>query len=123
MTVCTRTVWISTKTPIRWPAPTVILPGASRDDHLAVDPITVDLQAACKEVSMNDTTKRARGISAPKPPLNALTQQDRIAMIAEAAYFAAQSRGFEPGHELEDWIAAEKEVERRVGGSAREVAR
>jgi hypothetical protein len=65
---------------------------------------------------MNGTTKKARGISAPKPPLNPLTQQNRLAMIAEAAYFAAQSRGFEPGHELEDWIAAEKEVDRRVGG-------
>ena len=37
-------------------------------------------------------------------------------MIAEAAYFAAQGRGFEPGHELDDWIAAEKEVDRRAEG-------
>ncbi len=29
--------------------------------------------------------------------------------VAEAAYFLAQRRGFEPGHELEDWLAAEKE--------------
>jgi|APFre7841882630_1041343.scaffolds.fasta_scaffold03476_4 hypothetical protein len=65
---------------------------------------------------MIETTKKARGFSAPKPSLNPLTQQDRIAMIAEAAYFAAQSRAFEPGHELEDWFAAEKEVDRRVGG-------
>ena len=65
---------------------------------------------------MSDTMKRARGVSAPKPPPNSLRRQDRLAMIAEAAYFAAQSRGFEPGHELEDWIAAEKEVDRRVGG-------
>ncbi|HLN48659.1 MAG TPA: DUF2934 domain-containing protein [Steroidobacteraceae bacterium] len=65
---------------------------------------------------MNETTKKARGFSAPKPPLNPLTQQDRFAMIAEAAYFAAQSRGFEPGHELEDWFAAEREVDRRVDG-------
>ena len=27
--------------------------------------------------------------------------------IAEAAYFLAESRGFEPGRELEDWVAAE----------------
>jgi hypothetical protein len=65
---------------------------------------------------MNETTKKARGISAPKSPLTSLAQQDRLAMIAEAAYFAAQRRGFAPGHELEDWIAAEKEVERRVAG-------
>jgi hypothetical protein len=65
---------------------------------------------------MNETTRKARGISAPKPPPNPRTQQDRFAMIAEAAYFAAQSRGFEPGHEMEDWIAAEKEVDRHIGG-------
>ena len=65
---------------------------------------------------MNETTKKARGFSAPKPPVNPLTQRDRFAMIAEAAYFVAQGRGFEPGHELEDWFAAEREVDRRVGG-------
>ena len=35
----------------------------------------------------------------------------RGTMIAEAAYFRAQRRGFEPGHELEDWIAAEGEIQ------------
>ena len=41
----------------------------------------------------------------------------REALIAEIAYFRAQRRGFEPGHELEDWLAAEAEVDRRVSGS------
>ena len=31
-------------------------------------------------------------------------------MIAEAAYYRAERRGFEPGHELEDWFAAEAEI-------------
>jgi Protein of unknown function (DUF2934) len=35
-------------------------------------------------------------------------------MIARAAYFRAQQRHFEPGHELEDWLAAESEVDRRL---------
>ncbi|WP_129781982.1 DUF2934 domain-containing protein [Peristeroidobacter soli] len=35
---------------------------------------------------------------------------ERHQMIATAAYFRAQERGFEPGHELEDWLAAETEV-------------
>jgi hypothetical protein len=29
-------------------------------------------------------------------------------VIAQAAYFLAQARGFEPGHELDEWLAAEK---------------
>ena len=36
------------------------------------------------------------------------------AMIAEAAYCRAERRGFEPGHELEDWLRAEVEVERTL---------
>jgi len=32
-------------------------------------------------------------------------------MIAEAAYLRAERRGFLAGHEEEDWLAAEKEVD------------
>lgn len=32
------------------------------------------------------------------------------ATIEQAAYFRAAARGFEPGHELEDWLAAEMET-------------
>jgi len=45
--------------------------------------------------------------------------QVRHASIAEAAYFRAERRGFAPGHELEDWLAAEDEVERRLNGEGR----
>jgi Protein of unknown function (DUF2934) len=37
--------------------------------------------------------------------------QRRRALIAEAAYFRAERRGFAPGHEAEDWLAAEVEVD------------
>jgi hypothetical protein len=36
-------------------------------------------------------------------------------LISEAAYYRAKQRGFEPGHELEDWIEAEAEVIGRLG--------
>ena len=32
-------------------------------------------------------------------------------MIAEAAYYRAERRGFEPGSELEDWCLAEVEID------------
>lgn len=35
---------------------------------------------------------------------------DHHAKIALAAYFIAEKRGFEPGHELDDWLAAEAEL-------------
>ena len=34
----------------------------------------------------------------------------RNELIALSAYFRAQTRGFAPGHELEDWLASEAEV-------------
>lgn len=36
----------------------------------------------------------------------------RLCRIREVAYFRAETRGFEPGHEWEDWFAAELEVDR-----------
>jgi sterol desaturase/sphingolipid hydroxylase (fatty acid hydroxylase superfamily) len=35
-------------------------------------------------------------------------------MIAEAAYFKAKKRGFSPGHELRDWLEAEREIIRFI---------
>jgi hypothetical protein len=40
-------------------------------------------------------------------------------LIAEAAYYRAMERGFEPGHELEDWIEAESEVMSRINAAGR----
>lgn len=35
---------------------------------------------------------------------------DRKVKVALAAYFIAEKSGFEPGHELDDWFAAEAEI-------------
>jgi len=35
---------------------------------------------------------------------------DRQVRIAKVAYYKAQQRGFAPGHDWEDWFAAEREV-------------
>lgn len=39
-----------------------------------------------------------------------LHKEDQNSYIAVLAYYKAQARGFEPGHELEDWLVAEAEV-------------
>jgi hypothetical protein len=36
--------------------------------------------------------------------------EDVRQMIATSAYYIAQGRGFEPGHEVDDWLAAEAQV-------------
>jgi hypothetical protein len=39
-------------------------------------------------------------------------------MIAERAYLRAERRGFAPGNEDEDWLAAEAEVDRLLAVDA-----
>ncbi len=40
---------------------------------------------------------------------------NRLSLIAEAAYFKAEKRGFEPGHEEADWLEAEQELAEIMG--------
>jgi hypothetical protein len=49
---------------------------------------------------------KATGAGGPQ-----VSEETRRAMIAESAYLRAERRGFAPGHEHEDWCAAEKEVD------------
>ncbi|SFK15821.1 Protein of unknown function [Nitrosomonas aestuarii] len=42
--------------------------------------------------------------------ISGLTEEDRNVRIAVSAYYKAQTRGFEPGYELTDWLAAEAEL-------------
>ncbi len=45
-------------------------------------------------------------------PISSLVSPDvRRNMIAETAYYRAKQRGFAPGYELDDWLAAESEVD------------
>ncbi len=48
-------------------------------------------------------------------PGPALSAQERERLIAQAAYFRAEKRGFAPGCELQDWVEAEAEVRRLIG--------
>jgi hypothetical protein len=49
-----------------------------------------------------------------------LAGEDRRRLIAEAAYFRAEQRGFVPGSELEDWLAAEIEIDALLGEGDRQ---
>jgi hypothetical protein len=53
------------------------------------------------------TGKTAKKAAAPV----AVSEDIRRGMIAEAAYLRAERRGFAPGGEHEDWVAAEAEVD------------
>jgi hypothetical protein len=75
------------------------------------------------EVAMKPRKKLLRIVKAPPPPdsgagipdvparVAGIDPERRRAMVAEAAYYRAEQRGFEPGRELEDWCAAESEID------------
>jgi hypothetical protein len=70
---------------------------------------------------------RSSGSAKPREPrikdisvsVTSRHREDRHASIALAAYFRSESRGFAPGHEVEDWLAAEEEVDQRLLGEGR----
>ena len=64
--------------------------------------------------------KRAAKRSAPEICDSAaptISAEERQRLIARAAYFRAERRGLAPGCELQDWIEAEAEMQRLIGGT------
>jgi hypothetical protein len=39
-----------------------------------------------------------------------ITSEEYYKLVAEAAYYIAEQRGFAAGHDVEDWLQAEAEV-------------
>ena len=70
-----------------------------------------------KAVSAKKTATR-KSTSPSKPGTSSIdiTPEERWKMIAVAAYHKAEKRGFAPGHELQDWAEAEKEIDTLVFG-------
>ena len=50
-----------------------------------------------------------RSVQISKISGNTIYLPDREAKIAELAYHKAESRGFDPGHEIDDCLEAEQE--------------
>jgi len=71
------------------------------------------------------TTSARSPMVAPKPSkgnsqscpaaVPSISAEERQNLIACAAYFRAEKRGFSPGCELQDWYEAEMEVTKLIG--------
>lgn len=57
--------------------------------------------------SKSDASASGPGMAPPGVALS----PDLAERIARRAYEIAERRGFSPGHELDDWLAAEREIE------------
>jgi hypothetical protein len=70
-----------------------------------VSPTAADAQAGSKANSGSKPNALLARSLAP------VTADARRTMIAEAAYYIAQQRGFEQGREVENWLLAEKQID------------
>lgn len=73
---------------------------------------TPTAKSAVRAPVLREKSKTGKADAQPGPALNT---QEREKLIAQAAYFRAEKRGFTPGYELQDWIEAEVEVLRLIG--------
>jgi hypothetical protein len=61
------------------------------------------------------TRKTTRHVEAPLViKRETVSAERRAQMIAEHAYYLAAERGFSPGNELGDWLAAEAAIDRQL---------
>jgi hypothetical protein len=73
-----------------------------------------DIDMAKTGLSMKNPGKNVSEITGRNRQISA---EDRERMIAEAAYFRAMQRGFNGGDTVDDWLAAEREINRLLPGS------
>lgn len=79
-------------------------PNEPQDDKTATAPTPA-------RASAKSTTPRVRKATTKAIVPVTVSEDVRRAMIAKAAYLRAERRGFGPGREEEDWVAAEAEVD------------
>jgi hypothetical protein len=70
--------------------------------------------AAAADISGFVSGKSKKAAAAANKVLAGVTIEEKHRLIAEAAYFRSERRNFIPGHELEDWLDAEAEIETRL---------
>ena len=71
--------------------------------------------ATAKKAATAKATARRPASTASRPAVTAPSATGREEMVRTAAYFRAERRGFAPGYEWEDWLAAEAEVSALAG--------
>ncbi len=66
--------------------------------------------ASARNASKDEVAKKHAKTPGPGISSIDITLEERLKMIAVAAYHKAEKRGFAPGNELQDWTEAEQEI-------------
>ena len=100
----------SAQTPPSVPAPTyVTTPAPARTAGSA--PTQTPAKSPVKKPAKAAPRRAGKAKADPPRQSSSVSGDLRRAMIAEAAYFHAERRGFVPGGEEGDWLVAEAEVD------------
>ena len=67
-----------------------------------------------KSQSKQADTEKSEAKVLSKLVSTGITPDDRSQMIAEAAFYRAEKRGFDPEGQVEDWLDAELEVDTKL---------
>jgi Protein of unknown function (DUF2934) len=70
------------------------------------------VDSSLRPTAPTDTASIAQSAA---PNSNTDAEGTRYQRIELGAYYRAEARGFIPGHELDDWLAAERELGERAG--------
>jgi len=104
------------KTASKTPAAKATKTAAKAESKPAAAPAKRAAPAAPKKPPAAATSRPAAAAPAPREtprpqprPVEAPTGEARYRWIAHAAYLRAEKRGFAPGQEVDDWLAAEAE--------------
>ncbi|AGX88568.1 DUF2934 domain-containing protein [Candidatus Symbiobacter mobilis] len=73
---------------------------------------TVADAEACESKSC--ATRKGCGTRSRSKSANGLTPEQRLHYVEVAAFYIAERRGFAPGNPMEDWCAAEAEIDRLI---------
>jgi len=66
--------------------------------------------ASARKIAPKKATAKSAKTAKTDTSMMDITPKERWKMVAVAAYHKAEKRGFAPGHDLQDWIDAEKEI-------------
>ena len=96
------------KAPVKKVATAVATKKPKADEAKAKAPIATKTSTSKPVATKISTSKQV--VAAPVAKAS-VTPEERYKMIAAAAYSKAEQRGFASGYALNDWIAAEKEID------------
>ena len=84
----------------------------------AADPPPAVAAAPAAKPTKRRTPARKKHSTSGAHGATGVSADERRGMIAKAAYLRGESRGFPPGGEAEDWLAAEEEIDALLSGGS-----